>query len=155
MLSGRLTWHAQTQTTGFKGGSGSFTGPRGMAAMLKYLDEEAIPEGILAGLHRAAAAAEAYMQANARWTDRTGKAREGLHAEVLRTDTAFVLSMGHGFDVEYGIWLETRHNGRFAIVIPTQILFSQRLEGFVKSELELALAGRGSQFRHRATGRFA
>ena len=154
MLKGGVTWHQQKQTVGLKGG-GSFTGPRGVSATLQFLGEEAIPQGILAGLHRAAEAAEAFMKANAPWTDRTGQARAGLHAEVIASDNTFVLSMGHGQNVEYGIWLETRFNGRFAIVIPTQIIFSSRLEGFIKNEIELALSGKGSQFRHRATGRFA
>lgn len=64
-----------------------------------------------------ASQAEAQMRANAPWTDRTGNARSGLRGE------AFHEVNRHGFDlfhsVPYGLWLEVRWGGRYAIIGPT------------------------------------
>ena len=66
--------------------------------------------------------AERYMRRNAPWDDRTGAARKRLRAEVTtsfeqwqRNRVDIVLSHG----VSYGIWLEVRWNGKYAIVGPT------------------------------------
>lgn len=58
---------------------------------------------------------------NAPWTDRTGNARAGLHsgvAEGLQRDF-FELYIAHS--VFYGIYLETRFNGKYAVINPTII----------------------------------
>lgn len=55
---------------------------------------------------------------NAIWEDRTGDAREGLHATTLRPKPGEVsLMLSHG--VEYGKWLELIQNGRFAVIEKT------------------------------------
>ena len=55
---------------------------------------------------------------NAIWEDRTGDARDGLHAQTLKTrDGVVSMSLSHG--VEYGIWLELIQNGRFAVIMKT------------------------------------
>lgn len=61
---------------------------------------------------------EAYAKTNAPWTDRTANARQSLHAwtEELAGDTVR-LWLSHG--VQYGIYLETRYAGRYAIIWPT------------------------------------
>lgn len=63
--------------------------------------------------------AVAYARQNAPWTDRTTNARNGLFATVgyARGNRAFVMVIGHS--VPYGIWLETRFSGRYAIIRPT------------------------------------
>lgn len=59
----------------------------------------------------------AYMQANAPWQDRTGRARAGLSSEVYAQDDEMGITL---FDTEdYEIWLELRWGGRYAIIIPT------------------------------------
>lgn len=72
--------------------------------------------------------AVAYARQNAPWTDRTTNARNGLFATVGNGSgraasgrfTAgsgrgvYSLTLSHG--VPYGIWLETRFSGRFAII---------------------------------------
>lgn len=62
---------------------------------------------------------EAYMKANAPWTDRTTNARNGLGAK------AFVDDRNHGIivfhSVPYGIWLEVANNGKYRILVPTII----------------------------------
>lgn len=60
---------------------------------------------------------ENYAKSNAPWSDRSGAARAGLHAEVYQDLGEIVLELSHS--VEYGIWLELIQNGRFAIIMPT------------------------------------
>lgn len=61
---------------------------------------------------------ESYAKDTAPWTDRTGNARQSLHTfiEELSRDTV-TLYLSHG--MEYGIHLETRYAGRYAIIWPT------------------------------------
>lgn len=65
-----------------------------------------------------ASRAVAYARQNATWTDRTGNARAGLFARVDRAGRGkYALVLGHS--VPYGVWLETRFSGRYAIIRPT------------------------------------
>lgn len=63
--------------------------------------------------------ATGFAKTNAPWTDRTGNARSGLHSTVNVIDQgqAFELILAH--TVYYGIWLEVRFSGKFAILMPT------------------------------------
>jgi hypothetical protein len=60
----------------------------------------------------------AYAKQNAKWRDRTGAARSGL-----RTVTEWEPRKRHAIvlfhSVTYGIWLEVRFAGRYAIILPT------------------------------------
>lgn len=63
-----------------------------------------------------------YAQSNAPWEDQTGDAREGLGTAVSGGfeawgNNAISLSLFH--TVDYGIWLEVRWGGKYAIIIPT------------------------------------
>lgn len=58
-----------------------------------------------------------YMQENAPWEDQTGDAREGLGAAVEELGSMLSLILYHS--VDYGVWLEVRWGGRYAIIIPT------------------------------------
>ena len=58
-----------------------------------------------------------YAKKNARWTDRTGHARQRLTADVLIVSNGYKLRLAHG--VEYGKWLELAHEKRFAIIPET------------------------------------
>lgn len=61
---------------------------------------------------------EAYAVENASWTDRTGNARQGLQGfveDVSRTIVDIYIS----HRVDYGVYLETLHAGRYAILWPT------------------------------------
>jgi hypothetical protein len=60
---------------------------------------------------------EAYMRQNASWQDQTGNARSGLTARPFRTDVNVGIDLFH--TVPYGIWLETRWSGKYAIIVPT------------------------------------
>lgn len=60
---------------------------------------------------------EEYMKENAPWEDRTGDAREGLSATVFHTGFRHEIVLA--YDVDYGIWLEVRWDGEYAIIGPT------------------------------------
>lgn len=58
-----------------------------------------------------------YARNNAPWDDRTGAAREGLTSEVVLENESLEVNLFHTID--YGIWLEIRWGGKYAIIIPT------------------------------------
>lgn len=60
---------------------------------------------------------ESYMKINAPWTDRTSNARNGLAARAYDENDEVGIVLFH--QVDYGIWLETRFGGRYAIIDPT------------------------------------
>lgn len=60
---------------------------------------------------------ENYMKINAPWTDRTSNARNGLAARAYRDKDEIGIVLFH--QVTYGIWLETRFGGKYAIIEPT------------------------------------
>lgn len=64
---------------------------------------------------------ETFAKSNARWTDRTGNARGSLSgtytANIGSSSAVFEITISHG--MPYGIWLELRYNGKFAIINKT------------------------------------
>lgn len=152
MLKGSISWATSGIPTFLKGSGAEVSGPEMLAAFLDFAADEAIPEGAATGVHRLAAAMVAYARPNAPWNDVTGAARQGLHAEVIAEDRNYMAALVHG--VDYGIWLEVRWNGRYAIILPTQEIFASKAAGIVAGEIALALEGRGSKFRSAETGRF-
>jgi hypothetical protein len=61
--------------------------------------------------------AEAYAKINAGWTDRTGNARQGLASVGSSAPGHHEIVLYHS--VPYGIWLEVRFAGKYAIIRPT------------------------------------
>jgi hypothetical protein len=59
---------------------------------------------------------ENWAKENAPWKDRTGDARERLHATVEETGPIGTIVLSHG--VDYGIWLEVKNAGAYAIIAP-------------------------------------
>jgi hypothetical protein len=59
---------------------------------------------------------ENWMKSNAPWTDRTGNARNGLAARAYQDKDGHGIILYH--QVPYGIWLEIRFNGEYAIIGP-------------------------------------
>ena len=60
-------------------------------------------------------------QHNATWTDRTGNARSGLFGTAER-DAArkvVIIYLSHGPAIDYGVFLELAHSGRFGVIMPT------------------------------------
>ena len=95
-----------------------FTGVDALARSINAHDQ-AVKRVIAGQFYYAKDEATTFAKQNASWTDRTGNARAGLHADVNIIDQgkAFELMMAHS--VEYGIWLEIRFSGKFAILMPT------------------------------------
>jgi hypothetical protein len=68
---------------------------------------------------RLAARIEQWMKANAPWTDQTGAARSELFAVAEQASHDLVeIYFSHGTTIDYGIWLEVRNAGRYAIIRP-------------------------------------
>lgn len=60
---------------------------------------------------------ETYAKSHHKWTDRTGGATGGLKAVAVREGSNTVINLFH--TVEYGLWLEVRWAGRYAVIMPT------------------------------------
>lgn len=88
-----------------------------LSPLIFQLNPVELEMGVEAILEGWAGVLESYAQDNAPWADRTGAARAGLRAEVLRSGDAVELVLAH--TVEYGIWLETIQGGAYAIIMPT------------------------------------
>lgn len=84
--------------------------------------------GITAAAMFAGEGGEAFMKANARWTDRTGAARSGLTHDVRVEVARWTIVLAHS--VSYGIWLETREdfNGRYAIINPGVLFAAEQFK---------------------------
>lgn len=58
-----------------------------------------------------------WMKQNARWTDRTGAARQGLYSDVEHMAREVVsILLSHNVTIDYAWFLEYAHAGRFAIL---------------------------------------
>lgn len=66
-----------------------------------------------------------YAQSNAPWADRTGEARAGLDVSVDWEGTTLVWDMFH--TVDYGLYLETRWNAKYAIIMPTLEMYANKV----------------------------
>jgi len=60
---------------------------------------------------------QAAAQANARWTDQTSNARQGLTSDTVVEGYKITLVLFH--KMTYGIWLELANEGRYAIIMET------------------------------------
>jgi hypothetical protein len=89
---------------------------RAEATLLHELQDEVL---------RTASDALDYARANAPWEDRTGDARAGLDVDVRWEGEVIVWEMFHS--VDYGLFLETRWNGKFAIILPTLEMFAPEI----------------------------
>lgn len=59
-------------------------------------------------------AMETYAKNNAKWTDRTGNARQRLKGETRWEGSALIAAISH--NVDYGIWLELCNQKKYAIL---------------------------------------
>lgn len=75
-----------------------------------------------------AAEAEQRAKESRPWTDRTGDARRLLKGKVIDDGEALGVALCHR--VEYGKWLETANDGKYAILKPT--IESLRSDFFAK-----------------------
>lgn len=74
-------------------------------------------EAVEAVMERMADQVRQYMKINAPWEDQTGEARDGLDAEAEVDGFDHAITLYH--TVDYGIWLEVRWSGQYAIIVPT------------------------------------
>lgn len=86
----------------------------------------------------------AWMQANARWTDDTGRARRGLLAHVTNGarrsgQNRWVIDFAYGYapGVDYAEALETEQAGKYSILRPTTAQFIPR----IRRDLKYVLGG--------------
>lgn len=77
--------------------------------------------------------ARAYAQQNAPWQDQTGNARQLLDSQSRVDSHSMEIVVYHG--VPYGIWLEVRWSGRYAIIIPTIETIGPEVMGALRSVL--------------------
>lgn len=73
-----------------------------------------LDRAITAAVNYQATRSESYMRRNAKWTDRTGNARNGLHTATSHSKTQHTITLSHS--VPYGIWLEVRWSGKYGII---------------------------------------
>lgn len=74
-----------------------------------------VERGVFAAIEWQRGPAESWMRTNASWTDQTTNARNGLIAmSAHKPGLSHELILAH--TVPYGIWLEVRFAGRYAII---------------------------------------
>lgn len=94
----------------------TWKGDRDLQINLKSMDSR-IAHVITGEFERLKYDAVTYMKLNAPWKDHTGNARSGLFGLTNYGPNYFELLLAHS--VFYGIFLETRFNGKYAIINPT------------------------------------
>lgn len=99
MAANGLVWTSDTLTPGLRMAPEKFH--LRMAAVMEYEANEA----------------QDYMRINAPWTDRTGNARQGLFGRAFRDAKRHVIVLYH--TMPYGIWLEVKQSGQYAIIVPS------------------------------------
>jgi len=60
---------------------------------------------------------EVAMKKNAPWTDQTSNARNSLSTSAFSSPDEYTIVLYH--QMPYGIWLEVRWEGKYAIILPT------------------------------------
>jgi hypothetical protein len=93
--------------------------------------------GIAAATTGFAKEVEAYAKEHASWEDRTGDARDGLKAQGQQRLTKYTITLYH--TVDYGIWLEVRWDGKYAIILPT----IEHMGHVLMERLDIALLATG------------
>lgn len=101
-----------------RSGSVEFSGIDKLAETIGVHDRK-VQRVVLGQFKRAEDEAVTFAKINAPWTDRTGNARAGLHAETLVGEGARTFELVVAHSVFYGLWLEVRFSGKFAIIMPT------------------------------------
>lgn len=78
---------------------------------------------------------ETHMKTKAPWTDRTGNARSGLAAQAVKEDDN-VYSIIMTYSVNYGIFLEVCNDRKYAILVPTLLLYGPKVIGMTEKLLD-------------------
>ena len=97
---------------------------------------KAIDDGVNDIMNRFRPDVETYMKSNAPWKDRSGNARQALWAEMERIVRVMIaINFGQGHGIEYGVYLEFKNAGRFAIVNPTLDYFAPKIWAAIQGML--------------------
>lgn len=88
----------------------------GMSRRMGKVPEKAMLR-LIATMEYYAPQVESYAKVNAPWNDQTGNARNGLAARAFLEKENAGIVLFH--QVPYGIWLEVRFSGAYAIIMPT------------------------------------
>lgn len=132
----------------------SYTGPIGAAAMVQIARTVTIPAGMMDGAAQLAADMQSYAHDNAKWTDRTGEAREELAGVPFAEGDTVGASIVHG--AAHGLFLENMESRPdLAIIRQTQEAFMPVALRIIGGGVRAALEGRGSKVRSVGSGRFA
>lgn len=115
--------------------------PKDLGRAISELGERVVYSALVDYLNRHAAEIVEEMRRNAPWTDRTGEARRKLVAEVETNGATVSLYLAHG--VPYGVFLEVRNGGRYAIVGPTVMRTGPRVMQGLKGLMYKAKSGGG------------
>ena len=107
---------------------------RGGLAKNLNTGEAQVNSKLMALLNYYAPEAENWMKSNAPWTDRTGNARNGLAARAYGDRDGHGIVLYH--QVPYGIWLEVRFDGGYAIIGPALEYWGPRVMEGVRNMLE-------------------
>lgn len=86
---------------------------------------------------------EQYMKSHHPWTNRTGNAERGLNARVTQSKKKFVttITLAHGKDVWYGVYLEYSMGQRYAIIEPTIRLKGPEITSQLGTLLDSLMSG--------------
>lgn len=69
---------------------------------------------------------ESHAKEYAPWTDRTANARQSLYTLVHPESGKVTIYLSHG--MPYGVWLELKNQGRYAIIMPTLEFYYFQIE---------------------------
>ncbi len=83
-----------------------------------------IKRAMVAAAMKVAPEGEAWMKSNATWRDQTGNARNGLRGQAIVSKNRVAVVFSHS--VPYGIWLEVRWDGKYAVLVPAVERFAPR-----------------------------
>jgi hypothetical protein len=81
-----------------------------------------------------------FAKTSAPWTDRTGNARRGLNVEVGDSPGVIAqITLSHDPTLDYTLWLEIGHNGRFSVIAPTIDLYAPLFMRDMQNMMNLGL----------------
>lgn len=107
-----------------------FNRDNGIAIGLKAVQDRA-HINLTSYMNKKAREIESFMKSNHLWQNRTGRAERGLHATVegykFGAESLIQITLAHGEDVWYSVYLEYSMGRRFAIIEPTQQRFGPKL----------------------------
>jgi hypothetical protein len=115
-------------------GSGDLFTRDTLTPRLRGLESE-VDDIITAVFEYFATRAESEMRQNAPWQDQTANARNGLKVKAVHIpNVRHTLVLYHS--MPYGLWLEVRWSGRYAIIAPTMQTTAPELASLLATALQ-------------------